>query len=53
MGIILFQSSSLLLKDLTKYTARAIAFCKNAYWLAIALGLCRDEINGRSVHTFS
>ncbi|MFN6487988.1 MULTISPECIES: hypothetical protein [unclassified Nostoc] len=28
----LFQSSSLLLKDLNKCTVRAIAFCKNACW---------------------
>ncbi|MDZ8138908.1 MAG: hypothetical protein RM049_26995 [Nostoc sp. DedQUE04] len=45
MRIILFQSSSLLLKDLTKCTARAIAFCKNTCWLAIALGLCRYQID--------
>ncbi|MBH8551508.1 hypothetical protein I8751_03770 [Nostocaceae cyanobacterium CENA357] len=44
MRIILFQSSSFLLKDLNKCTARAITFCKNAYWLAIALGLRRYGI---------
>ncbi|WP_144051269.1 hypothetical protein [Calothrix sp. PCC 7507] len=43
MGIILFQSSLFLLKDLTTCTARAIALCENMQRSDRTLNLCFSD----------